>query len=186
MAHEVQNMAYVGDIPWHGLGHRLSPKQPIAVWQRQAGMDWSIRETDVLFSISGNEGLHLKAKPDHKVLFRSDSGEALSVVSKRLCQSFTVFEVSPIHFSMASSRLLSSNMMDHICPHRRRSCRPSEFTMRQPRREAPSRPAPASAAALSGDAIPGPSDRGGIRTLNLASMAAAAYLWPVRRKGTIR
>ncbi len=83
MAHEVQSMAYVGDIPWHGLGHRLSPKQPIAVWQRQAGMDWSIRETDVLFSISGNEGLHLKAKPDHKVLFRSDSGEALSVVSKR-------------------------------------------------------------------------------------------------------
>lgn len=83
MAHEVQSMAYVGEIPWHGLGHRLSPKQPIAVWQRQAGMDWSIRETDVLFSISGNEGLHLKAKPDHKVLFRSDSGEALSVVSKR-------------------------------------------------------------------------------------------------------
>ena len=83
MAHEVQTMAYVGDTPWHGLGHRLSPKQPIAVWQRQAGMDWSIRETDVLFSISGNEGLHLKAKPDHKVLFRSDSGEALSVVSKR-------------------------------------------------------------------------------------------------------
>lgn len=83
MAHEVQSMAYVGDTPWHGLGHRLSPKQPISVWQRQAGMDWSIRETDVLFSISGNEGLHLKTKPDHKVLFRSDSGQALSVVSKR-------------------------------------------------------------------------------------------------------
>ena len=43
MAHEVQTMAYVGETPWHGLGHRLSPKQPIAVWQREAGMDWSIR-----------------------------------------------------------------------------------------------------------------------------------------------
>ena len=83
MAHEIQSMAYVGETPWHGLGHRLSPKQPIAVWQREAGMDWSIRETDVLYSIAGEEGLHLKRKADHKVLFRSDDSQPLSVVSKR-------------------------------------------------------------------------------------------------------
>ncbi|WP_269964303.1 YqaJ viral recombinase family protein [Pseudomonas citronellolis] len=31
-------MAYVGEAPWHGLGSRLSPKQPLEVWQREAGL----------------------------------------------------------------------------------------------------------------------------------------------------
>jgi hypothetical protein len=54
MAHELataNDMAFVGETPWHGLGNPLSPKQPIEVWQRQAGMDWTIEETDVLYSV---------------------------------------------------------------------------------------------------------------------------------------
>lgn len=47
MAHLVQNMAYVGAEPWHGLGNQLPPNQPIEVWQQQAGMDWQIKETPV-------------------------------------------------------------------------------------------------------------------------------------------
>ncbi|MDF5979433.1 DUF932 domain-containing protein [Pseudomonas aeruginosa] len=35
--------------PWHGLGNRLSPKQPLEVWQREAGMDWQIQESPVHF-----------------------------------------------------------------------------------------------------------------------------------------
>lgn len=83
MAHLVENMAYVNDTPWHGLGSRLPARQPIEVWQKAAGMDWSVRETDVLYSVSGGDGLHLKSNPDHKVLFRSDTLAPLSVVSKR-------------------------------------------------------------------------------------------------------
>ena len=83
MAHLVQQMAYVGDAPWHGLGNQLTPKQPIEIWQREAGMDWRINETDVLYSISGGEGIHLKSNPESKVLFRSDTFSPLSVVSKR-------------------------------------------------------------------------------------------------------
>lgn len=83
MAHEVQTMAYVDAVPWHGLGNPLTPKQPIEVWQREAGMDWCIEETDVLYSVSGGNGLHLKSNPDAKVLFRSDNHAPLSVVSKR-------------------------------------------------------------------------------------------------------
>lgn len=38
MAHLIERMAYVGEAPWHGLGSRLSPKQPLEVWQREAGL----------------------------------------------------------------------------------------------------------------------------------------------------
>ena len=83
MAHEVQTMAYVDTVPWHGLGNQLTPQQPIEIWQREAGMDWRINEADVLYSVSGGDGLHLKSNPDNKVLFRSDTFSPLSVVSRR-------------------------------------------------------------------------------------------------------
>lgn len=83
MAHEIQTMAYVDAVPWHGLGNKLTPNQPIEVWQNEAGMDWRINETEVLYSVSGGDGLHLKSNPDNKVLFRSDTHSPLSVVSKR-------------------------------------------------------------------------------------------------------
>jgi phage/plasmid-like protein (TIGR03299 family) len=76
-------MAYVDAEPWHGLGNKLSPKQPIEVWQREAGMNWTIEETDVLYSVSGGIGIHLRSNPEAKVLFRSDTFTPLSVVSKR-------------------------------------------------------------------------------------------------------
>ncbi len=83
MAHEVQTMAYVEAEPWHGLGNRLPANQPIEVWQQQAGMDWTINETPVLFNVSNEGDLHVKANVDAKVLYRSDTHVPLSVVSRR-------------------------------------------------------------------------------------------------------
>lgn len=85
MAHLVEAMAYIGNEPWHGLGQRLSPNQPIERWQRDAGMDWQIREAPVLFNANQDEGsiLNLRSNADTKVLYRSDNLEPLSVVSKR-------------------------------------------------------------------------------------------------------
>ena len=83
MAHEVATMAYVGHEPWHQLGNQLPANQPIEVWQRAAGMDWSIRETPVLFNVSNEGGLHVKSSADSKVLYRSDTHAPLSVVSNR-------------------------------------------------------------------------------------------------------
>ena len=37
--HLVETMAYAGDKPWHGLGNKLAPQQPIEAWRQQAGMD---------------------------------------------------------------------------------------------------------------------------------------------------
>ena len=42
MTHLVETMAYAGAVPWHGLGNSLTGRQPVEVWQREAGMDWSI------------------------------------------------------------------------------------------------------------------------------------------------
>lgn len=83
MAHAVQSMAYINDDPWHGLGNKLPPNQPIEVWQQKAGMDWKIQEADVLYNVAGKEGLHFKPYANNKVLFRSDNQAPLSVVSKR-------------------------------------------------------------------------------------------------------
>jgi phage/plasmid-like protein (TIGR03299 family) len=84
MAHQVEQMAYVGRTPWHGLGNKLPERQPLEVWMEQAGLDWSIHETPVRF-INTNKG-HLGeilSFDDHKVLYRSDTHAPLSVVSQR-------------------------------------------------------------------------------------------------------
>ena len=83
--HLVQTMAYVGQTPWHGLGNQLSPRQPVEVWAKQAGMNWQIEETEVRF-VSGSAGSSLgsiHAFPEQKVLYRSDTKAPLSVVSAR-------------------------------------------------------------------------------------------------------
>lgn len=83
MAHLVETMAYLNAEPWHGLGNQLPAQQPIEVWQQAAGMDWNINEAPVMYSVAADNGLHFRASPDNKVLFRSDSHAALSVVSNR-------------------------------------------------------------------------------------------------------
>ena len=74
MAHLVEQMAYVGQTPWHGLGNALGPQQPLEVWAKQAGMDWHIIETPVryLANEAGNLG-QIHTEDGHKVLFRSDT-----------------------------------------------------------------------------------------------------------------
>ena len=84
MAHLIEEMAYVGQTPWHGLGNQLSPKQPLEIWQREAGMNWQIQQSPVHFKADtiGNLGT-IHSFPEQKVLFRSDNKAPLSVVSNR-------------------------------------------------------------------------------------------------------
>lgn len=84
MAHQIENMAYIGTTPWHGLGSRLTEKQPLEVWQREAGMDWQIQESPVHFKADaiGHLG-SIHSFPAQKVLFRSDTKAPLSVVFQR-------------------------------------------------------------------------------------------------------
>lgn len=83
MAHEIdfsnnrENMAYVGQKPWHNLGVELEEDQPIEQWKIAAGLDWTVESSDLSFSV----GDQLLSYDNRKVLYRSDTNSPLGVVS---------------------------------------------------------------------------------------------------------
>lgn len=84
MAHELyQNangsyaMAYVGAKGWHGLGQQLQPGADRETWLTAAGMDWEARKVPVMYTTP--DGLQTWA--DRVVIFRSDTGAPLAVMS---------------------------------------------------------------------------------------------------------
>jgi phage/plasmid-like protein (TIGR03299 family) len=84
MASEVESMAFVGTTPWHGVGTQLDRHQPIETWAEQAGMNFKILETPVRYAIRGSDNQEITLPiPDQKVLYRSDTKAALSIVSNR-------------------------------------------------------------------------------------------------------
>lgn len=84
MAHLIENMAYVGATPWHGLGNQLTQNQPIEVWAKQAGMDWRIESSNVSYMAQNDRGQSLILPfEEQRVLYRSDTHAPLSVVSQR-------------------------------------------------------------------------------------------------------
>lgn len=66
--------------PWHGLGQSLTPGQGLEVWKREAGLDYEVLRSPVRFrnytTLMENEF------SGRDVLYRSDTGAHLSVVSK--------------------------------------------------------------------------------------------------------
>lgn len=87
MAHELTTrktgkteMAWVGETPWHGLGQQLQVGASIETWAEAAGMDWKVGRSKVRYSTE-RDGDWMRIMDDRHVLFRSDTKEALSVVS---------------------------------------------------------------------------------------------------------
>lgn len=72
--------AYLADhgAPWHGLGQAMPKGSNIDEWRMAAGMDWSIGRSRVRY---GNES-NFRVIEDQHVLFRSDTKDALGIVSK--------------------------------------------------------------------------------------------------------
>jgi phage/plasmid-like protein (TIGR03299 family) len=70
-------MAYVGEAPWHGLGEKLELNQPIETWVKAARLDWQLDMLPVAYSFGGK----YREMERRYVLARSDTGDALSVVS---------------------------------------------------------------------------------------------------------
>ena len=84
MAHLIETMAYAGQTPWHGLGEHLPENQPLEVWAKAAGMNWQIQESPVHYAIDNPLNVSMFGTFDEqKVLYRSDTNTALSVVSNR-------------------------------------------------------------------------------------------------------
>lgn len=89
MAHELNfmangnaAMAFVGPTPWHGLGQELTRGASIDEWRVQAGLNWRVERSPVFFHQNPDFGFgNIKYAKRH-VLFRNDTQQELSVVSK--------------------------------------------------------------------------------------------------------
>lgn len=87
MSHQIDQtngnaIAYVGEKPWHGLGQKLTENADIDTWKREAHLDWSVKEGEVLFTRETSEqATETVAFPARKALYRSDTGSGLSIVS---------------------------------------------------------------------------------------------------------
>jgi len=70
--------------PWHGLGQALADGTDLDSWRVAAGMDWAIQRSEIRYAVSRDATADSLIKlPDQHVLFRSDTKDALGVVSKR-------------------------------------------------------------------------------------------------------
>ena len=77
MAQGTPAIAYVGKTPWHGYGEKLDVGQPIEAWLKAARLEWELKRLPVQYLVAGG----LRVMDDRFVLTRSDTEEALSVVS---------------------------------------------------------------------------------------------------------
>jgi phage/plasmid-like protein (TIGR03299 family) len=67
---------------WHGLGQLMVPNQSIEDWQAAAGMDYEVQRGYVRYATErGQNADQMKVVKDKVVLFRSDTKDALGVVS---------------------------------------------------------------------------------------------------------
>lgn len=92
MAHELTirengyaEMAFVGETPWHGLGQELAQDAHMETWRKAAGMDWTIQSAPVNFTCitDSNTNPIDRDFAGQNVLYRSDNGMPLSVVTDR-------------------------------------------------------------------------------------------------------
>lgn len=84
-------IAFVGATPWHGLGQKLTAGADIETWRREAGLDYTVARAGVkfdrvLFDEVVDDQLEeapteLTRMAGRGVLYRSDTGAPLSVVS---------------------------------------------------------------------------------------------------------
>ena len=87
MAHQIDfttghaALAYAtgSDVPWHGLGQTVDPHAGVEVWQKAAQLEWRALKADVQFDSAVTH--QREAFADKHVLYRSDCGAPLSVVS---------------------------------------------------------------------------------------------------------
>lgn len=87
MAHELTTrtngyteMAFVGELPWHGLGQELAQDASIEEWKVAAGFDWTIEQAPVQFATPDGAVQPVESR---FVQYRSDNNYPLGIVSQR-------------------------------------------------------------------------------------------------------
>ena len=78
MAHEIESMAYFGQLPWHGLGTALD-EADLYDWHsasKKAGLDWSVALVPLITADT-------QAKVAHRAVRRTSDNKVLGVVGPR-------------------------------------------------------------------------------------------------------
>lgn len=73
-------VAFTGETPWHGLGADMGTNQDMGDWRKRAGLNWEAVAAPVEYLVPGTGLLQVA---NRKVLYRSDTQNALAVVSDR-------------------------------------------------------------------------------------------------------
>lgn len=80
MAHLVQNMFSVREVPWHGLGKIVQEAPTAEEAIKLAGLDWKVLEKQVYNY--DNFGENYNSISGYKALTRSDNGRVLSIMGQ--------------------------------------------------------------------------------------------------------
>ncbi len=75
MAHQVETMAYAGEVPWHGLGVPVSNDLTPIQMMEKAGLDWTVDECESFVEYKGE-----KIPTGQKSLVRSSDAKVLTNV----------------------------------------------------------------------------------------------------------
>lgn len=55
MAHMVETMAWAGEVPWHGLGEKVSNDLTPVQMMQKAGVDWEVHEVESFIEFDGKK-----------------------------------------------------------------------------------------------------------------------------------
>jgi phage/plasmid-like protein (TIGR03299 family) len=75
MAHQVETMAYAGEVPWHGLGVSVSNDLTPVQMMQKAGLDWTVHEVESFVEFNGD-----RIPTGQKSLVRSSDAKVLTNV----------------------------------------------------------------------------------------------------------
>ena len=77
MAHNVETMAYAGEVPWHGLGVPVSNDLTPNQMMKKAGYDWTVEQIDSYVTVGDK-----KIPTGMKALIRSSDNKVLTNIGQ--------------------------------------------------------------------------------------------------------
>ena len=78
MAHQVETMAYAGEVPWHGLGVEVSNDLTPNQMMTKAGLDWTVDQVDSYATLPNGK----KVATGMKALVRSSDDKVLTNIGQ--------------------------------------------------------------------------------------------------------
>jgi phage/plasmid-like protein (TIGR03299 family) len=78
MVAAVETMAYAGDVPWHGLGTRVSNDISIDDMLRESGLDWKVIPVPVYGELNGE-----RIESNYEMLIRGTDQKVLTMITDK-------------------------------------------------------------------------------------------------------